>query len=80
MLKIVPDPPNSPHSLEETLMLASDYALCAEAVAQQAVLMRPRAPVSLLLMAVTHELEALRQLLESAMAQVQIPAHPQTRH
>lgn len=80
MLKIVPDPPNSPYSLEETLLMASDYALCAEAVAQQAVLMRPKAPVSMLLTAVMHELEALRQLLESAMALVQMPAHPPARH
>ena len=32
MLKIVPDPPRPPHSLEDTLMLASEYALCTEAV------------------------------------------------
>ena len=28
MLKIVPDPPHDIHSLEETLILATDYALC----------------------------------------------------
>ena len=32
MLKIVPDPPLPLHSLEDTIMLASEYALCAEAV------------------------------------------------
>ncbi|HDS1744511.1 MULTISPECIES: hypothetical protein [Pseudomonas] len=36
MLKIVPDPPHNPHSLEDALMMAADYALCAEVVALQA--------------------------------------------
>lgn len=80
MLNIVPDPPHYLHSLEDTLMLASDYALCAEAVAQQAVLMQPRSPVSLLITASMHELEALRKLLDSALAQIQKPAHPQQVH
>ncbi|MBP2080949.1 hypothetical protein J3A69_005940 [Pseudomonas putida] len=66
MLKIVPDPPHHPHSLEDTIMMASDYALCAEAVAQQAMLMQPRSPASVLIMASVHELETLRRLLESA--------------
>ncbi|MFJ4386115.1 hypothetical protein ACIP02_17470 [Pseudomonas sp. NPDC089408] len=68
MLKIVPDPPLPLHSLEDTIMLASDYALCAEAVAQQAMLMQPRSPASVLIMASMHELETLRRLLESALA------------
>jgi len=80
MLKIVPDPPYNLHSLEDTLLMAADYALCAEAVAQQAVLMQPRSPVSVLMMASMHELETLRKLLESALAQVQKPADPQTPH
>ncbi|AUZ58042.1 hypothetical protein PRJ_1429 [Pseudomonas sp. XWY-1] len=80
MLKIVPDPPCNLHSLEDTLLMAVDYALCAEAVAQQAVLMQPRSPVSVLMMASMHELETLRKLLESALAQVQKPADPQTLH
>ncbi|WP_085663942.1 hypothetical protein [Pseudomonas sp. B5(2017)] len=80
MLKIVPDPPCNLHSLEDTLLMASDYALCAEAVAQQAVLMQPRSPVSVLMMASMHELETLRKLLESALAQVQKTADPQTLH
>lgn len=80
MLKIVPDPPCNLHSLEDTLLMAADYALCAEAVAQQAVLMQPKSPVSVLIMTSMHELEALRRLLESALAQVQRPAHPQTLH
>ncbi|MNO00126.1 hypothetical protein D3C81_2199350 [compost metagenome] len=61
-------------------MLASDYALCAEAVAQQAMLMQPRSPVSLLIMASMHKPEALRKLLESALAQMHKPAPPQPLH
>lgn len=80
MLKIVPDPPCNLHSLEDTLLMAADYALCAEAVAQQAVLMQPKSPVSVLIMTSMHELDALRRLLESALAQVQRPADPQTLH
>jgi len=80
MLKIVPDPPRPLHSLEDTIMLASDYALCAEAVAQQAMLMQPRSPASLLIMASMHELETLRRLLESALTQIQRPADPQPMH
>ncbi|MBH3387366.1 hypothetical protein I5S53_25815 [Pseudomonas juntendi] len=80
MLKIVPDPPYNRHSLEDTLLMAADYALCAEAVAQQAVLMQPRSPVSVLMMASMHELETLRKLLESALAQVQKPADSQPLH
>ncbi|PVZ40406.1 hypothetical protein [Pseudomonas sp. CC120222-01a] len=80
MLKIVPDPPHLLHSLEDTLMMASDYALCAEAVAQQAMLMQPKSPVSLLIMTSMHELDSLRKLLETALAQIQKPADPQTLH
>ncbi|WP_449433201.1 hypothetical protein [Pseudomonas putida] len=80
MLKIVPDPPHNLHSLEDTLLMASDYALCAEAVAQQAILMQPRSPVSLLIMTSMHELEALRKLLEVALAQIQMPAAPKSLH
>ncbi|NIE78538.1 hypothetical protein F3J45_29375 [Pantoea sp. Ap-967] len=80
MLKIVPDPPHLLQSLEDTLMMAADYALCAEAVTQQAMLMQPRSPVSLLIMASMHELEALRKLLEAALLQLQKPADPRTQH
>ena len=80
MLKIVPDPPHHLQSLEDTIMMASDYALCAEAVAQQAMLMQPRSPASVLIMASMHELEALRRLLESALVQIQQPANPQPMH
>ncbi len=80
MLKIVPDPPHLLHSLEDTLMMAADYALCAEAVAQQAMLMQPKSPVSLLIMTSMHELDALRKLLEAALIQIQKPADPQKLH
>ncbi|MDR6711243.1 hypothetical protein J2W83_000833 [Pseudomonas hunanensis] len=80
MLKIVPDPPHNLHSLEDTLMMAADYALCAEAVAQQAMLMQPKSPSSLLIMTSIHELETLRKLLEVALAQVQMPSEAKTRH
>ncbi|MDD1961800.1 hypothetical protein NP534_16950 [Pseudomonas sp. 39004] len=80
MLKIVPDPPYNFHSLEDTLMMAADYALCAEAVAQQAMLMEPKSPSSLLIMTSMHELETLRRLLEVALAQVQMPNEPGAQH
>ncbi|MDR6711246.1 hypothetical protein J2W83_000836 [Pseudomonas hunanensis] len=80
MLKIVPDPPHTLHSLEDTLMMAADYALCAEAVAQQAMLMQPKSPSSLLIMTSIHELETLRKLLEVALAQVQMRSEAKTRH
>ncbi|WP_060513030.1 hypothetical protein [Pseudomonas sp. NBRC 111124] len=79
MLKVVPDPPYL-HALEDTLMMAADYALCAEVVAQQAMLMQPKSPVSLLIMTSMHELDSLRKMLESALAQIQKPADPQTLH
>lgn len=80
MLKIVPDPPYTSHSLEDTLMMAADYALCAEAVAQQAMMMQPKSPSSLLIMTSMHELETPRKLLEVALAQVQMPTEPRTLH
>jgi hypothetical protein len=80
MLKIVPDPPHSSLSLEDTLIQATDYALCAQTVAHQAILLQPKSPSSILLMATMHELETLRVLLETALIQVQLPAEPRTRH
>nr|WP_269135130.1 hypothetical protein [Pseudomonas sp. PGPR81] len=55
-------------------MMAADYALCPEVVAQHAMLMQPKSMTSM------HELDALRKLLESALAQIQKPADPQTLH
>ncbi|HYQ48918.1 MAG TPA: hypothetical protein VES70_00665 [Pseudomonas sp.] len=80
MLKMVPDPPHTSHSLEDTLIQATDYALCAQTVAQQAIQLQPKSPVSILMMATMHELEALRVLLETALIQVQMPAEPRIRH
>ncbi|MEG8201027.1 hypothetical protein SE916_07160 [Pseudomonas sp. 5FOS] len=80
MLKVVPDPPHTPHSLEDTLIQATDYALCAATVVHQALLLQPKSPASILMMASMHELETLRALLESALVQVQMPAEPRTLH
>lgn len=80
MLKIVPDPPHPPHSLEDTLVQATEYALCAQAVAHQALLLLPKSPASVLIMAAMHEVETLRGLLESALIQVQMPAQPRPVH
>ena len=55
MLKIVPDPPHNHHSLEDTLIQAADYALCAQSVANQAILLQPKSPVSILMMATMHK-------------------------
>jgi len=76
MLKMVPDPPRTLHSLEDTPIQAADYALCALAVSQQAMLLQPKSPAAVLMMASTHELESLRLLLEAALIQVQMPAEP----
>ncbi|WP_060486077.1 hypothetical protein [Pseudomonas sp. NBRC 111123] len=80
MLKIVPDPPHDIHSLEDTLIQATDYALCATTVVHQALQLQPKLPASILMMTSMHELEALRALLESALIQVQMTASPRTLH
>ncbi|WP_129931927.1 MULTISPECIES: hypothetical protein [unclassified Pseudomonas] len=80
MLKIVPDPPHNVLSLEDTLIQATDYALCAATVVHQAMLLQPKSPASILMMTTMHELETLRALLESAIAQVQMPSEPRTMH
>ena len=80
MLKIVPDPPHDIHSLEDTLIQATDYALCAATVVHQALLVQPKSPASILMMTSMHDLEALRALLESALIQVQMPAQLRTLH
>jgi len=78
MLKIVPDPPARYH-LEDTLIQATEFTRCALAVAHQSALASP--PHSLgatLALTAVHEIEFLRTLLESALAQVQLEG--QTRH
>ena len=80
MLKIVPDPPHDIHSLEDTLIQATDYALCAATVVRQAMLLQPKSPASILMMTSMHELETLRALLETALVQVQMPTEPRILH
>ncbi|AGN79682.1 MULTISPECIES: hypothetical protein [Pseudomonas] len=80
MLKMVPDPPHTLHSLEDTLIQAAEYAVCALAISQQAMLMQPKSPAAVLMMATTHELESLRSLLESALIQAQTPNEPRMQH
>ncbi|WP_236409003.1 hypothetical protein [Pseudomonas sp. S36] len=80
MLKIVPDPPTTPQSLEDTLIQATDYALCASTVVQQAMMLQPKSPASILMMASMHELETLRALLEAALIQVQVRSEPRSWH
>lgn len=80
MLKIVPDPPHHHHTLEDTLIQAADYAQCAQAVAHQAILLQPKSPVSILMMATMHEIESLSVLLESALIQLQMQAAARPFH
>ncbi|MBK5002248.1 hypothetical protein IAE37_004524 [Pseudomonas sp. S31] len=80
MLDIVPDPPQNITSLEDTLQKTADNALCAKAVMQQAILLQPRSPVTLLMRASMHELEALETLIDSALVQIQMPANPRALH
>ncbi|HFL2189044.1 TPA: hypothetical protein ACG3DQ_004100 [Pseudomonas putida] len=80
MLKMVPDPPHTLHSLEDTLIQAAEYAVCALAISQQAMLMQPKSPAAVLMMATTHELESLRSLLESALIQAQTPNELRMQH
>ncbi|MDO1494246.1 hypothetical protein HND72_06635 [Pseudomonas putida] len=80
MLKMVPDPPHTLHSLEDTLIQAAEYAVCALAISQQAMVMQPKSPAAVLMMATTHELESLRSLLESALIQAQTPNEPRMQH
>ncbi|HEN8798152.1 TPA: hypothetical protein U8251_000696 [Pseudomonas putida] len=80
MLKMVPDPPHTLHFLEDTIIQAAEHAVCALAISQQAMLMQPKSPTAVLMMATTHELESLRLLLESALVQAQTPNEPRTPH
>ncbi|MGE8049186.1 hypothetical protein ACQKPT_12915 [Pseudomonas monteilii] len=80
MLKIVPDPPHKTLCLEDTLIQATDYALCAATVVHQAMLLQSKSPASILMMTSLHELETLRALLETALVQLQMPGEPRTSH
>lgn len=80
MLKIVPDPPCSTdpsHHLEDTLTQATEYALCALSVGHHAISTLPKSPATIMTLAVMHEMEAVRTLLESAIAQVQLRGRQQ---
>lgn len=77
MLKIVPDPPTF---LEDTLVQTTEHVLCALAVAQQSVALISRSPGSMLVLAALHEMEAVRTLLDSALAQLQMTTQPPTLH
>lgn len=73
MLKIVPDPPNNVHlSVEDILVQASEYLICALAVTQQALHLPARPPHRQLSMAALHEIEHTRSLLEMALSKVQV--------
>lgn len=85
MLKIVPDPsfiPDASHYLEDTLVEATEYLLCGLALGQQAVTTLPRSSATVMILSMIHEMEAVRALLESAIAQVQLkrPGQVQTLH
>lgn len=79
MLKIVPDPPHKTPCLEDTLIQATDYSLCAATAVHQAMLMQPKSPASILMMTSVHELETLRTLLKTALVQL-MPSEPRTSH
>ncbi|QXH53465.1 hypothetical protein KSS94_10270 [Pseudomonas fakonensis] len=71
MLKIVPDPPplcDTPQYLEDTLLEALEHAMCGLAVGQQSITFLPKSAATIMLLAV----EATRQLVECAVAQVQL--------
>ncbi|HKS12567.1 MAG TPA: hypothetical protein VJS90_05960 [Pseudomonas sp.] len=76
MLKIVPDPPQSPHkiptNLEDLLVQTSEYLVCALTTAQQAVLLHPSPGGQVLTLTTMHEIEAARVLVEAALSQVQV--------
>ncbi|CAG8865698.1 hypothetical protein PS627_01617 [Pseudomonas fluorescens] len=76
MLKIVPDPPQSPHnipaSLEDILVQTSEYLVCALTTANQSVLQHTTPNGQVLTLATMHEIEAARLLVEAALSQVQV--------
>lgn len=80
MLKIVPDPPLPHPSLEDTILRATEYALCAQAVTHQAMQLLPKSPAAGLMLASAHEMDTLLQLLEMALVQAQQIQAPQTQH
>lgn len=74
MLKIVPDPPrfkNPPQTLEDTLVQAAEYPVCALTAAQQAAHQMTEPGDQVLTMAVMHEIDAAHDLVELALGKVQ---------
>ncbi|MFJ9990377.1 hypothetical protein ACIQSO_06540 [Pseudomonas putida] len=75
MLKIVPDPPQhdkyTPHTLEDLLVQISEYLVCALTVSQQTVLLHANPPGQVLTLAVMHEIDSARTLVEVALSRVQ---------
>ncbi|QCI10749.1 hypothetical protein E6B08_04725 [Pseudomonas putida] len=80
MLKLVPDPPQSPSPLEVAFKIAADHSLCAEGAAHQAVLLQFHAPAKLLTITSKHEPETLRKPVNPALPHIRIPANRQTLH
>ncbi len=80
MSKIVPGPPyvtEAPDYLEDTLVEAMESTLCGLAVANQSITFLPKSPATIMLLSVMHELDAVRSLLECALAQVQLKSRTQ---
>ncbi|CAG8871231.1 hypothetical protein PS627_04360 [Pseudomonas fluorescens] len=74
MLKIVPDPPSitKDHSLEEILLQTSEYLVCAVTVAHQTVLLHTTSTEQVMTLAVMHEIDAARSMIELALSKVQL--------
>ncbi|MFJ2981998.1 MULTISPECIES: hypothetical protein [unclassified Pseudomonas] len=51
---------------------ATEYVLCGLAVAHQAITTLHRSPATIMTMTVMHEMEAVRTLLESAIAHLKL--------
>ena len=72
MLKIVPDPPLAAkdHSLEDILVQASEYLVCALTVAQQTVMLHAKPTEQVMTLAVMHEIDSARSMVELALSKV----------
>ena len=74
MLKIVPDPPLQAinHSLEDILVQATEYLVCAMTVAQQTVLLQSQPAAQVMTMTAMHEIESARGMVELALSKIQM--------
>ncbi|MGJ7551828.1 hypothetical protein [Pseudomonas alloputida] len=70
------------HYLEDTLVEATEFLLRGLATARQAITTLPKLPVTVMTLSTIQEMEAVRALLESAIAQVQLqrPRQVHTLH